>query len=407
MLTEAKDEAGRIICIETLINGVKVILCNVYAPNKEDPGFMNKINKIIGDKEGQIILAGDFNQVMDGVLDKSQYKGPSIPRDRAALHMLTEDIGLTDIWRLVNPTQREYTFFSHCHKSYSRIDFFLVSNSIIDQVVDCKIGAIVLSDHATVELDIALNTEAGRKGRWRLNTALLQDECFGTLLADDLTSFFELNIGSTDRLASVWEASKAYIRGKCIAQAARKKKEGRDLVKNLEATICTKEKELARHYSNDLYQDICKYKFQLHDIYNKKAEYALFRLRTRFYEGGEKAGKLLSRQLKQQNAANIIPAIKKGNTMVSLTKEINEVFQEFYKKLYTSSGNLDEAKLKQFFCNINLPKLDALQSESLDVPITQEEVKAAITSMKPGKSPGADGLPSEFYKKYVDILAPI
>ncbi len=57
-------------------------------------------------------MTGDFNQVMDGVLDKSQYKGPPIPRDRAALHMLTEDIGLTDIWRLVNPTQREYTFFS-------------------------------------------------------------------------------------------------------------------------------------------------------------------------------------------------------------------------------------------------------------------------------------------------------
>ncbi len=235
---------------------------------------------------------------MDGVLDESKYQGPSIPRDRTAFHMLTEDIGLTDIWCLVNPTEREYTFFSHCHKSHSRIDFFLVSNSIIDQVVDCKIGAIVLSDHATVELDIALNTEAGRKGRWRLNTSLLQDECFGSLLADDLTSFFKLNIGSTDRLVSVWEASKAYIRGKFIAQAAGKKKEGRDLVKNLEATICTMENELARHYSNDLYQDICKYKFQLHDIYNKKDEYALFRLRTRFYEGGDKAGKLLSRQLK-------------------------------------------------------------------------------------------------------------
>jgi len=407
MLTEIKDDIGRIICIESLINGVKVILCNVYAPNKTDPGFINKVNKILGDKEGQIILAGDFNQVMDGVLDKSKYQGPSIPRDRAALHLLTEDIGLTDIWRLVNPTEREYTFFSHCHKSHSRIDFFLLSNSITDQVVDCKIGAIVLSDHATVELGIALNTETGRKGRWRLNTALLQDEEFSSLLADDLTSFFELNIGSTDKLASVWEASKAYIRGKLIAQAARKKKEGRDLVKNLETTICTLEKELARHYSNDLYQDICKYKFQLHEIYNKKAEYALFRLRTRFYEGGEKAGKLLSRQLKQQNAANIIPAIKKGDSMVSLTKDINEVFQNFYKHLYTSSGSLDEEKIKQYFSNMELPKLDVLQSESLDLPITQEEVKAAITSLKSGKSPGMDGFPAEYYKKYADIVAPI
>lgn len=87
----------------------------------------------------------------------------------------------------------------------------MVSNSIIDQVVECKIRAIVLSDHAMVELDIALNTKAGKKGRWHLNIALIQDECFGTLLADDLTSFFKLNIESTDRLASVWEASKAYI----------------------------------------------------------------------------------------------------------------------------------------------------------------------------------------------------
>ncbi len=88
-----------------------MILCNVYAPNKAGPSFINKINKILADKERQIILARDFNQVMDGVLDKSKYQGPSIPRDRAALHMLTKDIGLTDIWCLVNPTEREYTFF--------------------------------------------------------------------------------------------------------------------------------------------------------------------------------------------------------------------------------------------------------------------------------------------------------
>lgn len=47
-----------------------------------------------------------------------------------------------------------------------------------------------------------------------------------------------------------------------------------------------------------------------------------------------------------------------------------------------------------------------MQSESLDVPITQEEVKSEITSMKPGKSPGADGLPSEYYKMvyYMKVL---
>lgn len=407
IISETKDKEGRMICIEALINGVKVILCSVYAPNTADASFIHNLNTILGSKSGQIILAGDWNQVMDGCLDKSKYQGTSMPKDRAALHMLVEDLGLNDIWRLVNPKEREYTFFSHAHKSHSRIDFFLLSQDITNKVINCKIGPIALSDHATVELDINLNPDTGRKGRWRLNTSLLQDEVFSTMLAEDLISFFDLNIGSTERLSSVWDASKAYIRGKLIARASKMKKERREILSDLEMKICALEKNLARQYSDELYQEICKYKYQLHDLYNAKAEHALFRLRTRFYEGGEKTGKLLSRQLKQQNAANIIPAIKKGDNMVSTTKEINSVFQTFYEQLYTAPCNADEEKVNQFFASMNLPTLDASQTKALDQPITEEEVRNAISSMKLGKSPGSDGLPIEYYKKFVDTLAPI
>ncbi len=51
--------------------------------------------------EGQVILAGDFNQVMDGMTDKSKPSGKSFPRDRAAIQMLAEDLSLVDIWRLM------------------------------------------------------------------------------------------------------------------------------------------------------------------------------------------------------------------------------------------------------------------------------------------------------------------
>merc|ERR1711888_350851 len=78
----------------------------------------------------------------DGVVDKSKFRGRPSPRDREAIHMLAEDLGLVDIWRLVNPREREYTFYSHCHKSHSRIDFFLVASSLVESVVDCGIGAI-------------------------------------------------------------------------------------------------------------------------------------------------------------------------------------------------------------------------------------------------------------------------
>ena len=221
--------------------------------------FFHEVNTLIGDMEGQVILAGDFNQVMDGMIDKSRFKGEHTPRDRAAIHMLTEDLSLVDAWRLVNPREREYTFYSHCHKSHSRIDFFLISNTLIDSVVDCKIGAIALSDHATVELHIDLQTDRDRKGRWRLNTRILQDEIFSNTLSEELKSFFKINIRSTSQISSVWEASKAYIRGKIIAHSSKLKKENAMKVTKLEKEICNLEKELAIHNTEEIYQTICNH----------------------------------------------------------------------------------------------------------------------------------------------------
>lgn len=103
-----------------------------------------------------------------------------------------------------------------------------------------------------------------------------------------LQGIFEINVGSKDSMEMVWEASKAYIRGKIIAQTSRRKRESIDKIKKLEAELSEMEKELAKHYSESLFKNICECKFKIHDIYNKKSEYALFRLKTMFYESGRK-----------------------------------------------------------------------------------------------------------------------
>uniref|UniRef100_A0AAX7URA4 Endonuclease/exonuclease/phosphatase domain-containing protein n=1 Tax=Astatotilapia calliptera TaxID=8154 RepID=A0AAX7URA4_ASTCA len=91
---------------------VMMILCNIYAPNMGDPLFYHNVNKIVGEMEGQILLAGDFNEVMDGALDRSSFGSSVGNKTREAVHMLKDDMGLTDVWRLSNPTKREYTFYS-------------------------------------------------------------------------------------------------------------------------------------------------------------------------------------------------------------------------------------------------------------------------------------------------------
>ena len=72
---------------------------------------------VLGNMEVQIVLAGDFNQVVDHMIDRSKCTSNSTPEDRLAILMLVEDMGLRAIWRLVHPNDREYTFFSHCHNT--------------------------------------------------------------------------------------------------------------------------------------------------------------------------------------------------------------------------------------------------------------------------------------------------
>lgn len=133
------------------------------------------------------------------MIDRSRPSGKSSPKDRAAIKMLTEDINLVDTWRSANPHEREYTFYSDCHKSHSRIDFFLISKTLVDSVVNCEIGAIALSDHGTVELHVDLNSDKVKRGRWRLNIMLLKDKSFSDALSRDLKFVFETNIGSTKK----------------------------------------------------------------------------------------------------------------------------------------------------------------------------------------------------------------
>lgn len=47
-----------------------------------------------------------------------------------------------------------------------------------------------------------------------------------------------------------------------------------------------------------------------------------------------------------------------------------------------------------------------MERDNLETPISNTEVKTAIMAMKSGKSPGVDGFPAEFYKKYLDVLCP-
>lgn len=150
--TTIADPEGCFIIINISINNNQVTIGNVYGPNNDDPSFfLNFFNTISNVSNCPVIIGGDFNTTINPTLDKSN----KITTNRTwqssdTIKQFMSDLGLGDGWRLQHPSSREYSFYSPVHHSYSRIDLFLTSNSIISQISDSKIHPIIISDHAPV-----------------------------------------------------------------------------------------------------------------------------------------------------------------------------------------------------------------------------------------------------------------
>ena len=76
-----------------------------------------------------------------------------------------------------------------------------------------------------------------------------------------------------------------------------------------------------------------------------------------------------------------------------------KAIQTFYKNLYSSTDRESyEHILHDVLDRSKIPQLSDRQRVNMDMQLSEEEVYRAIYSMKNNKSPGSDGLTSEFYK---------
>lgn len=73
-------------------------------------------------------------------------------------------------------------------------------------MADCDIKAIAITDHAPVELFIKANLRTETRARCRLNIGLMSDSTFRKTVEEDLKNFFEIIIGCTEEITSVWQA---------------------------------------------------------------------------------------------------------------------------------------------------------------------------------------------------------
>uniref|UniRef100_H3AK97 Endonuclease/exonuclease/phosphatase domain-containing protein n=1 Tax=Latimeria chalumnae TaxID=7897 RepID=H3AK97_LATCH len=304
-------------------------------------------------------IGGDFNEVMELQLDRS-IKAKMHP---SGTNLITE-LNLVDIWRLLNPTVRDYFFFSRRHNSNSRIDYFLILRSLVGDTHAADIESRLISDHTPISC-----LETSRT--WRLNASLLHILELQASIKDAIANFFKDNPKKDHETKMIWDNLKAVLRGRLISYATNSKKE-----------IKTKGLALKQNLSLKDYHSLQNIKYKYNKLSLRNIEFALFRLRQNYFEEGRK---LLAFRLRKLKASNTIRLIKneQGDYKVQ-NRDINEAFKCFYSNLYTSEAVSDNSKISNYLANINLPRLDQTDRDMLDAPISDQEISKAICGIKSG-----------------------
>lgn len=136
------------------------------------------------------MIGGDLNLALDPSLDASRGASHLSFTKLRRVKKLLSDLQVVDTWRTLHVQDRDYTFFSAKHKSYTRIDYILVSQTGITSLVSADIGSFTLSEHAPTNCVLDLGEGDHREWQWRINETLLKDKDYEQKLNQELDSFF-------------------------------------------------------------------------------------------------------------------------------------------------------------------------------------------------------------------------
>ena len=131
---------------------------------------------------------------------------------------MLDEMGLISIFRTFHPTEKEYTFFSSAHGTFSRIDHILGHTSNLSKFNKIEIISSIFSDNNAMRLDILQGKKTVRNtNTWRLNNTFLNNQLVMDEIKREIKKFLGTNDNENTTTQNLWDAEKAVLRGKFIA----------------------------------------------------------------------------------------------------------------------------------------------------------------------------------------------
>lgn len=138
------------------------------------------------------------------------------------------------------------------------------------------------------------------------------------------------------------------------------------------------------------------------------AEKRRYFLQQSYFEEGENTGHLFALVAREQRDSSTISEIRSAvGELHVLNSDILNDFHNFYTDLYASKTRYTPSELALFLQNVPFAMITDAERDTLNSPITLEELIEPLAEVLHHKSPGSDGLPVVVYSRYSDVLLPL
>ena len=389
------DSDGRVVNILLDIEDETINLVNVYAPSSDCQRrtFFSNLEGFLSNVHANII-GGDFNCIADPRLDKLGGNPNARQSAVSVLTALNSQHGLIDIWRVRHKDERSFTWTGGNPNDNSlvrtRIDKFFIS-----------LKAFVHSDHDCVTLTLDFECVRRGPGFWHFNNDLLNDVLFQADI-EHFWSEWQNKVHLFDSPLVWWDRAKLHFKTIAIKRAKIRGKLRRHERAKLERELGRLQVKANNGNSIEIEQYLLK-KEELKQFDLKELESVKIRAKAQFLEEGEKSTRYFYSLEKSRKAGQTIRVLTKKNLdTVSQPQDLIAETYGFYKDLF-SAEKCDESARDRLF-SVDIPKLSDEARAWCEGRVTVDELRKALFSMENNKSPGVDGLTTNFYKHFWPLL---
>jgi hypothetical protein len=269
-----------------------------------------------------------------------------------------------------------------------------ISTSLLNIISKCFIDLGHKTDHSSVKVIFKLSNFKRGKGIWKFNNSLLHNKEYinliKTTIKDELDTF-----NNMDNKGFGWDYIKMRIRSDTTMFTGTKNKMQKIEIDRLENRLKILDQLYSNNPNDDYELEIKTIKTELEEFNNEKLMSSIFRSKCNWSEEGERNSKFFLNLEKHNYENKNITKLGIDNNEITDQKAINLAIKTYYENLY-AENECNVQLLDDII--IDLPKLNEEDKNLTNGIITESEALKSLKALSNGKTPGIDGLTTDFYK---------